>query len=216
MITHNYVYLHYHQKKMLQSLTTKQQKVMKYYRDYIEKHSYPPTYQQAADDLWISPSVVHNHVKNIKKLGYMTNNPTWDVALSAPLKKVPLVGAVACGEPIDVYESVDDHIDLPKSMLKWIGPFYALKAQWRSMINVWINDGDTLIIGKQQAVNDGDIAVVVMKNDGDESATLKRVFRKPLSIVLKAENDGFPNAVLTWWDVEIRGKLINVIRQYSN
>ena len=62
------------------------------------------------------------------------------------------------------------------------------------MINAGISDNDVLIIRKQEAVNDGDIAVVVTP---EEEATLKRVFRKPLSIMLKAENDNFPNTVLT-------------------
>ncbi len=77
------------------------------------------------------------------------------------------------------------------------------------MIDVGITDDDILIIRKQDAVNDGDIAVVVIPEQ--EQATLKRVFRKPQSILLKAENDSFPNIIVS--DCEVRGKLVNVIRQ---
>lgn len=70
---------------------------------------------------------------------------------------------------------------------------------------------DLLIIRKQAQVNDGEIAVVVTQN---EEATLKRVFRKPASILLKAENDEFPNIIMTDPGVQIRGKLVSVIRQY--
>ena len=53
---------------MLHSLTTKQQKVLTYYQRYIAEHDFTPTYQQASDDLGVSPSVVHNHVKNLEKM----------------------------------------------------------------------------------------------------------------------------------------------------
>ena len=197
---------------MLRSLTSKQQKVMSYYQKYLDKNGHAPTYQEAADDLGISPSVVHNHVKNLEGLGYMVRQ-VWsaNAHLSTALQQVPLLGAVACGEPIDVYESVEDYIDVPSSMLRGWENYYALKAQGKSMINAGISDNDVLIIRKQEAVNDGDIAVVVTP---EEEATLKRVFRKPLSIMLKAENDNFPNTVLTDPWVTIRGKLVNVIRQY--
>lgn len=89
--------------------------------------------------------------------------------------------------------------------------YYALRAKGKSMIKAGISDNDVLIIRKQDTVNDGDIAVVVT---ADEEATLKRVFRKPLSIMLKAENDEFPDIVLTDPGTTVRGKLVNVLRQY--
>lgn len=53
---------------MLHTLTAKQQKVAIYYQKYIDKHGHAPTYQEASDELKISPSVVHNHVKNLEKI----------------------------------------------------------------------------------------------------------------------------------------------------
>lgn len=198
---------------MLTSLTTKQKKVLTYYHDYIASQGEPPTYQQAADDLQVSPSVVHNHVKNLEKLWYVVKEiNSWSVWLTSAVSRVPLVWSVACGEPIDVYEEVWDYIDVPTSTLGWWHTFYALRAKWKSMINVGISDNDILIIRKQEVVNDGDIAVVVLWDGSQEAATLKRVFRKPLSILLKAENDDFPNTVITDQNVQIRWKLINVIR----
>ena len=198
----------------LHSLTTKQKKVLTYYHRYIDSHGHPPTYQQASDDLQVSPSVVHNHVKNLEKLWYVVKKSSnWSVGLTSAISKIPLVGAVACWEPIDVYEEVGEYVDVPTSMLWGQQTYYALKAQWKSMINVGISDDDILIIRKQDTVNDGDIAVVVVWDSFEEWATLKRVFRKPLSILLKAENDDFPNTVITDPNVKIRWKLVNVIRQ---
>lgn len=196
---------------MLHTLTAKQQRVAMYYQKYIGQHGHAPTYQEASEELKISPSVVHNHVKNLEKFWYMVTQWWSYIQAASGLQKLPLLGAVACGEPISVYESVDEYVDVPSSMLKDWQAYYALRAKGKSMIKAGISDNDVLIIRKQDTVNDGDIAVVVT---ADEEATLKRVFRKPLSIMLKAENDEFPDIVLTDPGTTVRGKLVNVLRQY--
>jgi len=80
---------------------------------------------------------------------------------------------------------------------------YALIAQDNSFINIGILKGNYLIVNKQDDVDDGDVAVVV---DEDEKATLKRVYKKANSLILKAENDNIPPMIYTRGS--IRGKFI--------
>ena len=95
-------------------------------------------------------------------------------------------------------------------MLRGAGPFYGLYAEGFSMINAGINDKDILIIRKQNDVDDGEIGVVILGDDPtEERATLKRVYKKPQSVMLKPENDDFQSVTVD--NCQIRGKLIGRI-----
>lgn len=199
---------------MIKNITSKQQRVLKYYEDYIKKNWFAPTYQQAWNDLELSPSVVFSHIKNLDKKWYLISS--WkekSVQILSDSQNIPLIWDIACGEPISVYEYCNDYIDVPKTMLKWWWSFYWLKAVWRSMINAWINSWDFLIIRKQDDVDNWDIWVVVMwEYIDEEKATLKKVFHNGKELILKPENDSFPVTVIKSW--EVRGKLVWVLRNY--
>jgi len=199
---------------MIKNLTSKQQKVLIYYEKYIKSNWYAPTYQKAWDDLGISPSVVFSHIKNLEKKWYLISS--WkdkSVQLLSDSQSIPLIWEIACWVPISVYENFIDYVDIPKTMLKWWWNFYCLKAVWKSMINVWIDNGDFLIIRKQNDVNDWDIWVVVIWDYADdESATLKKIYHSSKNLILKPENDDFPITTVTNW--QIRWKLVWVIRNY--
>lgn len=199
---------------MIKNLTAKQQKVLSYYAQYIKENGCAPTYQEAANSLEISPSVVFTHVKNLEKKGYLaSSSKKRAVQVLSDSQSIPILGQVACGEPITIFEECEDFIDIPKSMLKGSGNFYALQAIGESMINAGIADGDLLIVRKQDDASDGDIAVVAIGDDpNDESATLKKIYHKPNALILKPENDSFPTTVIH--NGQIRGKLVGTIRNY--
>ena len=87
---------------------------------------------------------------------------------SVKTKKLPLLGNVACGEPIFASEEHDYYATVGAE----ISADFCLKAKGDSMINARIFDGDTLFVRKQDTVEDGEIAVVLI----DDEATVKRVY----------------------------------------
>ncbi len=97
--------------------------------------------------------------------------------------KVPLVGAIACGEPILAAENIEGEVDVPER----IHADFALRCKGDSMINARIHDGDIVYIRQQPAVNNGEIAAVLI---GDE-ATLKRVYVYEDHVVLQPENPSY-------------------------
>lgn len=109
------------------------------------------------------------HIKNIEPIPTMV--------------KVPLLGTIACGEPILAEENIEDYINMPE---KAKGTF-ALRCKGDSMINARIFDGDIVFIREQPEVENGEIAAVLI---GDE-ATLKRVYKTENSIELRPENPTF-------------------------
>lgn len=115
-------------------------------------------------------------------------------------KKVfPLLGSIACGNPITAEENIEVYIEAGSD----INADFCLRAKGDSMINARIYDGDIVFIRKQPIVENGQIAAVLIDNE----ATLKRMYydRENNIVQLVAENPAFPPLVYT-------GEKLNEIR----
>ena len=97
-------------------------------------------------------------------------------------KRFPLLGEIACGEPIYANEDRESYIESGTD----IKADFCLKARGDSMIGARIMDGDIVFIKEMPIVDNGEIAAVVI----GEEATLKRVYFYPeqKKLVLNAEN----------------------------
>ncbi len=103
-----------------------------------------------------------------------------------PLPKtysVPLLGEIACGKPIFAEENIEGMVKIPES----VQADFALRCKGDSMIGARILDGDIVYIRQQPDVDDGEIAAVLIDNE----ATLKRVYKMPGRLQLRAENPAF-------------------------
>ena len=116
------------------------------------------------DDVSMEREIEQANLSNIKNIEPI---PT--------MVKVPLLGTIACGEPI-----LADYINMPE---KTKGTF-ALRCKGDSMINARIFDGDIVFIREQPEVENGEIAAVLIEDE----ATLKRVYKTENSIELRPEN----------------------------
>ena len=85
--------------------------------------------------------------------------------------KIPVLGTVACGQPI----YADEHLECYVDAIGSIHPDFALWAKGDSMIDARINDGDLIFVKKQEMVENGEIAVVLI----DDEVTLKKVLYEP-------------------------------------
>lgn len=113
--------------------------------------------------------------------------------------KLPMLGKVACGEPIFADEDRESYIMVGTD----IGADFCLQCQGDSMINARINDGDIVFVKKTDIVENGEIAVVII----DDEATLKRFFyyREQNLVILKPENPKYQDIILT-------GEQLNQVR----
>lgn len=119
------------------------------------------------------------------------------------MKKVPLIGAIACGDPITAMENREGEIDVPED----IHCDFALRCKGNSMIGAGIHDGDAVYIRIQPEVENGQIAAVRI---GDE-ATLKRVYLHTDYIELRPENPDYESIIRRreeMNDVHIEGKAV--------
>lgn len=119
------------------------------------------------------------------------------------MRKIPLIGSIACGAPILAEEHIEDYVSIPK----YIPADFALTCKGDSMINARIFDGDIVYIRQQSTVENGEIAAVLI----DDDATLKRVRLFGDHISLEPENPQYRPIVL-WGEemntVRILGKAI--------
>lgn len=119
------------------------------------------------------------------------------------MKKVPLIGAIACGDPITALQNREGEVDAPEDMRC----DFALKCHGDSMTGAGIYDGDTVFIRIQPEVENGEIAAVRI----GEEATLKRVYYSGDTLTLMPANAAYAPMVYTGEtlnDVQIEGKAV--------
>ncbi len=123
------------------------------------------------------------------------------------LKRFPLLGEIACGLPIYANEDRESYIMAGTN----IKADFCLKAKGDSMVKARILDGDIVFIKKQDMVENGEIAAVIVNNDNE--ATLKRFFyyAEKSMVILKAENPTYEDMIFTYEELNnfhVLGKAI--------
>lgn len=133
-----------------------------------------------------------------------------DVRLS--FTKLPIVGAVSCGNGVLAYQEIEGYEEVPSSWLNG-GEYFFVRAKGDSMINARIMDGDLLLIRRQEDVESGEIAAVLI----DDEIVLKRVYKTNGTIILQSENPKYQPIVVQKNDmknVRIIGKLKKVVLNF--
>lgn len=158
------------------------------------------TQRQLADKLEVSNTSISNWEKNLSRpdpdmiqhLCWALNvQPNYFFSVSSvslpaniipmpEMRKIPLLGNIACGAPILADDHIEEYIDIPKH----VKADFALICKGDSMINARIFNGDVVYIRQQEEVANGEIAAVLI----DDEATLKRVRIYDDRIVLEPAN----------------------------
>ena len=122
-------------------------------------------------------------------------------------RKIPVLGEIACGEPILADENIKEYIETPVNGLP-TGTIFYLKAKGDSM-KPTIPNGSLVLIRQQPVVEDGEIAAVLFTEDN--GATLKRIKRAGQTVILMPDNRDFEAIVATDDNpVRILGKAVRV------
>lgn len=119
--------------------------------------------------------------------------------------KIPLVGTVAAGEPIFAQENYEDFISIPSNLFG-TDDMFMLTVKGDSMIKIGMFSGDMIIVKKQETAENGEIVVALV----DDSATVKRFFKRDGKFILHPENDDMEDFVFD--EVSILGKVVGLMR----
>lgn len=146
------------------------------------KHTSPVTYPTQGDDYSINDDLSSYEIKPKNMVETTT-------------KHIPLIGEIACGDPITAEENVEEYIThvFPKGQVP-SGDLIDLRAKGHSM-EPTIPDGSIVTIRLQPEVEDGEIAAVQV--NGDTEATLKRVKHIDGLVMLKPDNDAYDPIIIT-------------------
>ena len=186
----------------------------------IDKYGYAPTLTEIAQHLGLSSlATVHEHLAALEKKGLVRRyrGAVRGIELLDNGEKghentieIPVLGFIACGAPIEPYSDPNATLMVSSTLIKSGDKSFVLQAKGDSMIDDGILSGDYVVIKEQKMANNGDIVVAVLRNG---FATLKRYYQETNRIRLQPANSTMSPMYVT--DVEIRGKVVAVIRQFN-
>lgn len=205
----------------MEKLTTRQEFILKAIKKLIAENGYPPTVREIGKLTNLSsPATIHFHIEKLAEKGYIKKDSTKNRTLELLVPneyleqndgviKVPLLGKVTAGTPIEAIETPDEVFSLPRELIPKNKEIFTLKVSGESMINVGIYDKDILIVERTNVAKNGD-TVVAMNEDNE--ATVKTFYKENGYFRLQPENDTMQPIILK--TVTILGKVIGLYRKF--
>lgn len=206
------------------NLTPKQLHILTRIRDLRLAHGYSPTLQELADELGVSKVTVFEHIEALLKKGALRrepnkarsleHNPQFELPDEQRNTRLPFVGTIAAGMPIDAVEDrqfIDlEDLFVPRTrQIRRSGETFVLRVRGDSMIDEQIRDGDYVIVKKQEKPRNGQTVVALLEQG---EATLKKFYRKKDHIRLEPANKEYEPIIVH--DCTIQGVVIGVLRTY--
>ncbi|WP_087009005.1 transcriptional repressor LexA [Gulosibacter sp. 10] len=176
-------------KKPIKPLTAKQEQVLGFIAEHMQRNRYAPTIREIGDAVGLaSSSSVSHQLAQLEKYGYIRRNSNQartiellyqppapeevEQHLPAEAAYIPLVGRIAAGAPITADQQVEQVVPLPRQLVG-LGELFMLEVSGDSMVDAAICDGDWVVVRQQQTAQNGEIVAAML----DGEATVK-VFRQ--------------------------------------
>jgi repressor LexA len=186
-------------------LSQRRRTILSFINEHIAEEGAAPTLREIAARFGITLGPAQRHVGALIEGGYLKHGEGRSRGVK-PMARLPVLGRVPAGLPLEAVESIEDYIYVDKAIVK-AGTYFALKVKGDSMINAGIYDGDTVVVRHQPAAEDGEI--VVAKIEGE--ATVKRLRKKNDAVFLQPENPHYP--IIRADNIEIVGKVVYLTRK---
>lgn len=197
------------------TLNVQEKRVFDYLKEQIREKGYPPSVREICAALGFkSTSSAHQYIARLAEKGYIDKGDLKTRAIKIvgdePTISIPIVGKVAAGEPILAQENIEDYFSIGESFFSQSdlkNDTFVLKVQGESMVNAGINNGDYIIVTRQDTARNGQIVVAMI--DGD--ATVKTFYKEKDHVRLQPENDTMEPIIVK--DVQIVGKVVGLFRK---
>ena len=170
------------------SLSTKQQSILRFIRDFLREKDYPPSIRDIQEGCNISStSVVDYNLKALERMGFLKRDREVSRAIElldrgsrrTRTLLVPVVGQIAAGQPIPVPSAetfspneFEEDVEVTSEMTHGKENVFALRVKGESMIEDGIFDGDYIFVRKAPNASPGDIVVALIEDE----ATVKRYY----------------------------------------
>ncbi len=197
-------------------ITKRQQQILDFITDYQKQKEYAPSLDEIRRKFkFASVSTAHFHVSKLRDTGYLEKEKNKPRAIDATKKeeliKIPVIGIIAAGQPIEAIEIPDITLSISKREIMSTEKHYALRVKGDSMIDEGIFDGDIVVIRKQEIADDGQTVVAIID---DNEATLKKFYKEKGRVRLQPANQ----TMMPFFrkEIEIRGVVVKIIRNLES
>ena len=184
------------------------EEIFDFMQKFIAENGYSPTVREICEACDVkSTATAFTYMNCLVERGLINKagNRNRAVSLKQGVINVPLIGTVAAGQPIFATENYDGVYSIPSNFFTG-EDLFMLNVHGDSMINIGMYEGDKIIVRKQESADNGDIVVALV----DDSATVKRFFKRNGKIILHPENDDMEDFIFD--DVRILGKVVGLMR----
>lgn len=202
---------------MQPTVTPRQLDILRFIRDFRTENGYSPTMQEIGDHLNLTKVTVFEHVGALEKKQLLLRGAKHKARslrvspefrfLDEASTKIPLVGRIAAGVPIEAVED-KEFLDL-EDVFANEGDTFVLEVSGESMIDEQICDGDYVVCRKQNTARPGQTVVALLPPDGE--ATLKLYYPEKNRIRLQPANPRFDPIFVK--EVDIQGVVIGLVRR---
>lgn len=189
-------------------LTKKQRKFFDNLHKFVKNNQYFPSIREMGRLFgFSSPATVHSYLNKLYVQGFLKKeNNKWEISLKTHC--IPLVGIVAAGSPVEIFESLGDEVELPEWMVDGRRDVVAFIVSGESMKDAYIQEGDVVVVRRARNAETGEMVVAVLE---DKSITLKRLKKDKKKIWLIPEN---PEYDPIYDPFQLVGKVVGVLRKY--
>ena len=185
---------------------------------YSERHT-APSVNEIAKGVGIAKTTSYRYLVAMNDLGMLSYDGPSRTIVTKMISKfsdstvpAPVVGAIPCGTPEEEEENIQEYVSLPVSLFGK-GEFYILKASGDSMVDAGIEDGDLVVIRKQQEASVGDLVVAL---DESNANTLKKYggidAASNAAILLYQNQEKYPDKRILVKELIVQGVARHVIK----
>lgn len=200
--------------KSTPAITKKQQALLAELVNFYKMNDRVPSYRELAEELGVSsPATIAEHVAVLVAKGFLKKigsrvELTIKAFQSGAAMRLPLLGIIAAGEPIEALENRETVV-VPAHLVVDGMNSYVLKVRGDSMIDEGIFDGDFVVVERNNRPHDGEVVVALLDNT---YATLKKFYREKTRIRLQPANKRLKPIFVK--DCIIQGVVRGVIRTF--
>ncbi len=205
---------------MAKGLTKRQEMILQYVLDYVQREGFPPSIREIGRDFGIgSLRGVTVHLDALERKNYITRSNTprsirvihRDYQTSTRVTMLPLVGTIAAGVPIEAQEDIEDMIPVPSEMVRNVPHAFLLRIKGDSMSGEGILPRDLVVVKPQQAANHGELVAVML----DGEATVKRLNLDAKGAKLMPSNPAYEPIPIETENHSVIGKVVGLVRDYD-
>jgi repressor LexA len=205
---------------MAKGLTKRQEMILQYILDYVQREGYPPSIREIGRDFEIgSLRGVTVHLDALERKGYISrSNTPRSIKVIHPsyqttnrVVMLPLLGSIAAGAPIQAQENIEDLIPVPSEMVRNVENAFLLRIKGDSMIGEGILPRDLVVIRPQKTASQNELVAVLLGDD----ATVKRINFGRDGIRLMPSNPAYQPIEVQQEDAFVIGKVVGLVRDYE-